>query len=259
MARTIEQIQQSIIDAKNADATLAGLNSTSRVAIWLLWTWVIATAMWVQENLFDAHKSEVQQIIASQKPHRLQWYVTMARQFQYGYASAQIVAFAAAVEVLPFVRIKVAKLAGGVLAQLAAGELTAFTNYMNRVKDAGVPLQCTSAAGDSLRVGLQVFYDPLILDATGRRLDGSNDTPVLLAINNYIDALPFNGVFILNGLIAAIGAVEGVSIGDVLYCAAAYGALPYSLIAAAYTPDAGYLVVDTVYFNANVIYTPYAV
>ena len=84
MARTIAQIQQSIIDSKNADATLSALSSSSNVAIWKLWSYIVAVCQWVLENLFDLHKSEVTAIIAAQKPHTLQWYVTKAKAFQYG-------------------------------------------------------------------------------------------------------------------------------------------------------------------------------
>lgn len=272
MARTINEIQQSIIDAKNADATLTGLNSNSRVAVWLLWTWVVATSQWVTENLFDAHKAEVNAILASQRPHTLQWYATKAKLFQFGDtlpqysdvydvidATKQIVAFAAAVELPSLVRIKVAKVNGSVLQPLATPELTAFVAYMQRIKDAGVRLQLTSDNGDSLRLALNVFYDPLILDAAGKRLDGSNDTPVQSAINTFIDTLPFNGVFVLNYLIAAIQAVEGVIIGEVVYCAANYGTLPYLPVTSSYVPDAGYLVVDAAYFTTNTIYTGYGV
>src|SRR6185437_7509442 len=87
MARTISQIQQSIIDAKNADPVLSLLlTSTSNVAIWTLWTYIVAVCQWTSENLFDQHVAEVNNIIATMKPHTLQWYVTMAKAFQFGYS-----------------------------------------------------------------------------------------------------------------------------------------------------------------------------
>src|ERR1700722_4092716 len=114
MARTIAEIQASIVSAKVADSTLSGLTSTSSVAVWLLWTWVAATCQWVTESLFDAHVNEVQGILGNQKQHTLEWYATMAKAFQYGvtlppdtdvYAvvppvdlTVLIVAYAAAVE-----------------------------------------------------------------------------------------------------------------------------------------------------------------
>ena len=277
MARSIAQIQASIITAVNTDPVIgvAGtdpLTSSSDVAIWLAWTWIIATAMWVTENFFDAHKAEVQGIIATQQPHTLQWYATMAKLFQYGYSlpvdsdvyatidtTVQIVSFSAAVEIGNTVRLKAAKLSAGVLAPLVTGELNAFNTYMQRIKDAGVRLQCTSGSADSFRVALNVFYDPLVLDATGARLDGTAATPVQDAINTFLDGLPFNGVFVLNSLIAALQAVSGVTIAEITYCAATYGSLPYTDIDYAYTPDAGYLLLDSGYFTANTTYSAYGI
>jgi hypothetical protein len=271
MARTIAQIQASLIAAKTADATLIGLTSTSQVPIWQLWTWVVAVCQWTLENLFDAHKAEVQGIIAAQKPHSLQWYVTMAKAFQYGmtlppntdvYAvvppvslSVLIVNYAAAVELSNLVRLKVATLIGGVLTPLTGLQLTSLTAYMAQVKDAGVRLQLTSGAPDNLQLALNIFYDPLILDSTGKRLDGTENTPVMDAVNKFLDNLPFNGLFVLNFLIEALQAINGVQIGQVVSAQANYGATPYVGIPVQYIPDAGYMALDETYFNANITYT----
>jgi len=270
MARTIAQIQAAIVAAKNADATLVGLSSTSNVAIWLLWTYVVAVCQWVLESLFDAHKAEVQGIIATMKPHSLQWYVTMAKAFQYGYSlpaggdvyspvapagdASLIVANAAAVDLGNLVRIKAAKLSAGVLGALSGGELTAFAAYMALVKDAGVRIECTSGAPDNLQLQLKVYYDALQINAAGQRIDGSENTPVMDAINVFLDNLPFNGLFVLNQMIAAILAVPGVVNCEVVLAQANYASTPYVAVPVEYTPDAGYMVLDEVYFGANVVY-----
>ena len=267
MARTIAQIQASIVAAKLGDVNLVGLTSTSLTADWLLWSWIVATAMWVNESLFDAHKAEVSGIIATQKPHTLKWYSTKAKAFQYGdslpadsdvYAvidpTVQIVANAAAVEFLNFLRIKVAKLVGGVLAPLSGGELTAFSAYMNRIKDAGVRLQLTSGNPDNLQVAMIVYYDPLVLTYDGKRIDGTNDHPVLDAIKLFLTGLPFNGLFVRNSMVDYVQTVEGVRIATPTVVQANYGITAYADIPTEYTPDAGYLALDETYFNANVTY-----
>lgn len=269
MARTIAQIQQSIIAAKQADATLSGLSSTSNAAIWLLWTYVVAVCQWVLENYFDAHKAEVEKIIATQRAHTLQWYVTKARQFQYGvllpfesdsYATPStdpaiaIINYAAAVELPSLVRLKVATLSGGSLAPLSVGQLTAFTAYIQLIKDAGVRMQITSGNPDMLRLQLTIYYDPLVLDATGARIDGTSTYPVKDAVKAFLEALPFNGLFVINNLIKALQAIEGVVIGVVVYAAATYAALPYTPVTVEYAPDAGYMVADETYLLANATY-----
>jgi len=270
MARTIAEIQSSIIAAKNADATLSGLTSTSQTAIWLLWTWVVATSQWVLEQLFDAHKVEVSGLIAQQKPHTLQWYVTVAKAYQKGITlppdtdtypvvppsdpSVLIVAYAAAVELTGLVRIKAAKIHSGSLAKLGA-DLPAFQAYMGRIKDAGVRLQITSDDPDTLQLALNIYYDPLILDSSGARLDGISATPIKDAVKYFLENLPFNGLFVLNYFIAALQSVEGVRIGEVVSAQAQYGLLPYTGIPVEYLPDAGYMVLDETFFDANITYT----
>lgn len=271
MARTIKQIQDAIIAAKNADATLAGLNSPSMTAIWLLWTYVVAFCMWTLEVLMDVHKAEVIALLAAGKAHTLRWYVTKAKAFQYGdtlpadtdiynpvVPAHLIVTNAAAVEVVSgaswILRLKVVK-GTDPLAPLGGGELAALTVYMNRVKDAGVHMDVTSGAGDNLHLICAIYYDPLVLDNTGARLDGGTATPVKDAINAFLRDLPFNGLLVLNRLTDAILAVDGVVMFNISYAEANYAMTGYVPFTAEYNPDAGYLVNDEGYFDANVTYT----
>lgn len=275
MARSIREIQTAIIAAKDADATLSGsLTSTSQVAIWRLWAYVVATAIWILENMFDLHVSEVNGIISTQKPHSLQWYVTKAKAFQYGVPlpedtdvyevvppideSVLVVKYAAAVELMNKVRLKVAKdVGGGVLGALSSGELSAFKVYMGKIKDAGVRLQPTSGPADTFQPTMVIYYDPLVLNPDGSRIDGTDATPVKTAVNAMLGALPFNGVFVLNSFIAAMQAVPGVKIADVEGVQAYHAALLPEVITVQYTPDAGYMALDDGYFDAHVTYVAY--
>lgn len=271
MARTIAQIQQSIIDAKNADSTLSGLSSNSNVALWLLWTWVVATVQYVLEYNFDNHRSEVQGIIGNQKPHTLQWYATMAKAFQYGVAlpadteaypvvppadpTVLVVSYAAVVEFNNYLRVKVAKLTAGILGPLGSGELTSLTAYMHQIKDAGVRLQITSTAADVFQPVITVYYDPLILKGDGSRIDGTATTPVKDAIKAFLAALPFNGIFVYNNCVAALQAIDGVEIADVSAASAYFtGPPPFEDCMVLYQPDSGYMVLDETFFNVNVVY-----
>lgn len=273
MARTIAEIQQQIIDTKEADTTLnAYAWSNSKVAIWRLWTYVVAVCIWSLENLFDSHKEEVAQLLAAQRPHTLQWYVNKARQFQYGatlpddsdtYATTtedplvMIVKYAAAVELPNIIRLKVARQGSASLEGLTGVELAALKAYMGRIKDAGVRLQVTSAVADNLLLSLKIYYDPLVLMSDGSRIDGTAAAPVKTTVNTFLADLPFNGVFILNKLIAALQSVDGVKIGQVLSAQANYAVTPYVPITVKYIPDAGYMALDATYFDANISYEAY--
>jgi len=271
MARTITEIQQQIIAAKDAEPVLSAHSwSTSKVAIWRLWTYITAVCIWSLEQLFDYHKAEVAALLAASKPHTLQWYTSMAKKFQNGqllpdgsdvYAvitedpAIRIVKYAAATELSNLIRVKVAKESSGMLAKLTTGELDAFTAYMKRIKDAGIRLQLTSDDPDTLQLAVAIYYDPLVLTASGARVDGTSPTPVLDGINTFLANLPFDGVFILNELIAAIQGIDGVKIGHVISAQANYALTPFVPITVKYTPDAGYMRLDVTYFNTAVTYT----
>jgi hypothetical protein len=277
MARTIAQIQASIISAVQGNAVLGPLlTSTSNVAVWLAWTYIIAVCQWTIENLFDQFTAAVNAIIAKMRPHTLQWYATIAKQFQYGcvlppdtdtydnsaltaaqVAATQIVAFAACAEIGTALRLKVAKLSGTTLVPLdPVAELPPFAAYMALVKDAGVPLNITSGNPDRLVLSLTVYYDPLVLSASGQRLDTTDNTPVEDAITNYINNLPFNGLYINTKLGDAVEAVSGVYTYGGLTAQAMYGAEPLTAISLAYTPDAGYMSLDIVN-DLTLTFVPY--
>jgi hypothetical protein len=270
MARSKAYWRGVILAAFAGEAADSGVTSTSAVAEWNLWVNVVALCMVALDGFFDFFKSDVDTNIATMKAHTEQWYSTKAKAFQYGvtlppdtdiYAvvppvdtSVLIIANAATVEFQNLLRIKVAKLSGGVLAALDSGELTAFKAYMGRVKDAGVRLQMTSGAGDNLQVKMIVYYDPLVLTYDGKRIDGTNDHPTLDALKAFLTQLPFNGLFVRNSMVDYVQTVDGVRIVTPTVVQANYGATPYVDIPTEYKPDAGYLVLDETYFNANVTY-----
>ncbi|HLO38378.1 MAG TPA: hypothetical protein VK173_07810 [Lacibacter sp.] len=260
MARAITDIQNEIIAQVQANATLAPLlTSTSKVAVWRLLTYVVAVCIWTLEKLFDIHVIDVNETISKLKPHSLRWYAEKARAFQYGYnlvddadyydntgiddatiEASQVVAYAAVVEQERGLRIKVARDTGD-LAALTSPQLTAFIEYMKRVKDAGVRLNITSTAADGLKLTLEIYYNPLVLNSTGARLDGAGAEPVQDAVKNYLKNLPFNGVFVLQSLIDQLQVVDGVKIAHLVSAQAQYGLLPYQSFAVKYLPDSGYL------------------
>ncbi|MBS1690085.1 MAG: hypothetical protein JSS96_15250, partial [Bacteroidetes bacterium] len=187
---------------------------------------------------------------------------TIAKAFQYGYSlavdsdtysvidtTAQIVNYAAAIEYtngLKGLRIKVAALSGGALVPLSTPQLTAFTAYMQVVKDAGVRITITTANADSLKLNLNIYYNALVLDGTGARLDGTAATPIQDAIDNYLENLPFNSLYINFELLEALKDVDGVIIPELISAQSYYTGTPgYVPIATEYTPDAGYIRVIT--------------
>jgi hypothetical protein len=261
MARTIAVIHQSLIDATQADLTLGGeLTSESKVAIWRLKLYVVAVCHWTIENLRDIFKADVNNTIATLKPHTPKWYAQKALAFQFGYdlpadsdvydntgiddatiAASKCIAYVAVIEQDKFLRIKVAALNGGDLAQVPGDKLTAFIAYMQKIKDAGVKLLITSGSPDGLKQTADIYYNPLVLNENGNRLDGTSNTPVQDAWKKYLKNLPFNGVYALQSLQDQLQLVEGVNLINIKSALSKYGALPYTGFAVFYVPDAGYL------------------
>ncbi len=264
MARTIEQIQSLIVDKVNSTPELKLLNSLSKTSIFRLFIYVTAFCQWTLDQLFDLHKQEVSDLISKMKPHSLKWYAEKAKRFQYGFnlpaesdaydntgiqndliEASKIVHFCAIVEQpdsrgVMALRVKAATKKTD-LEMLTPDQLTAFTKYMNTVKDAGVRLIVSSDKGDDLRLRLDVYYNPLVLGSNGSRLDGTDSEPVQQAIREYLTSLPFNGSLVLAYLTDALQKVDGVVIPQIIGAEARYGNLAYKSIDLLYQPDAGYV------------------
>lgn len=260
MARTIEQIRNEIISAKEARAELSQLNSTSQVSVWRLLVDIVATSIWTLEKLFDIFKMEVNDTIARLKPHTTRFYAEKSLAFQFGYdlvpetdtydntgiaddvvAASKVVSYAAVVEQVRGVRIKVARTVGDDLGPLTTDQLNAFKEYIRQIKDAGVRVNITSTDADRLRVVLRIRYNPLVLSNIGGRLDGETLHPVKDALKEHLKNLPFNGVFSVQKMVDAIQAVEGVEDLNVDEVQTSYGLLNLTSVSISRIPDSGYL------------------
>ncbi len=266
MARTIKDIQASIVSAIQADPVLsARFTSTSATAIWNLITYTVAFCASVLEQLFDLFTIETNEVVSRDKSHSIRWYAEKTKSFQYGYTlpidtdeynntgltqtqidASKIVAYAAAVRQrhangILFLRIKVAKLINGDLGPLTAPELSALDTYIFRIEDAGVDYEVTSSVPDKLVQAWTIYYDPLLLDGNGDRIDGSIQQPVFNGIKDYLLNLPFNGEYRTTYHQDYVQAIPGVVDAKLTLCQVAYGSLALSTVAVSYIPDAGYM------------------
>jgi hypothetical protein len=140
-----------------------------------------------------------------------------------------------------FLRIKLAHDNGDDLEPLTADELTSFTEYMKRIKDAGIRLQIDSLPPDSIRQTWNIYYDPLILKADGSRITDDEPTPVQDVIKDYLKNLPFNGIYAPQYHVDAVQAVSGVVLCDIVSNETKYGLYEFTQVGTTYVPDAGYL------------------
>lgn len=231
MARTIEEIQGRILTAIASDQALSiQLTSTSKVAVFRLFAYIIASSIWLLESIIDNHKKEIDTALYEQKSGTPRWYRNMSLAFQYGFdlledsdkfdntgytddqiEASKIIKYCSVKESIESNRltIKVAGESGDALEPLDDTQITAFLQYMSEVKYAGVKLNVVNNPADKLLLNMQIYRDVLVIDENGVSIL-NGDKPVEKAIRSYMKTLPFDGVLVLNDLIAHLRAVEGV-------------------------------------------------
>ena len=275
MARTISTIYNSIIiekesmsslggllpETENAANLLSGLNSGSKVAVWRLWAWVTAAAIWVHENLWDAFKAEVDAIVAAAIPGTAQWYRNMCLLYQHGdnmvysnykyqYATTdtdkQIIKRASATEQGGNVLIKVAKESGGCPVKLTTEELEAFTEYIDKIKFAGTFCPVISQDADLVNLDIEVHYDPQVMNSSGELLSDTSVKPAEDAINNYLANIEWNGVMKVSGIFETV--MDATGVDDLVINsveAKASGESTYNTVERSYSTVAGYIIANT--------------
>lgn len=236
MARTIQDIQQEILRAKETEPHLSDLNSTSKVAIWRLWIYIMAFAIHTLERVFDQHRKEVSEALSELKPHTARWYRNKALAFQYGFDllensdkfdntgytedeinNSKIVKYSAVTESETESRliVKIATEQGGELQPISQGQKASFEAYMNEIKDAGVKITTINYLPDILKLKMKIYRDPLVLDENGMSIR-TGEKPVEKAIKEYLKQLPFNGELVLAHLVDTLQKVEGVRIPHII-------------------------------------------
>jgi len=292
MARSINDIQNEMLEAIGTTDELATLDvltddeqtqladrltSASKVSVWRLFIWVVAYGQWVLESLLDLLYTSISTLIAENTYGTKLWYNKTALGYQHGYylpetgiyalpiTSAEIQAVNASKIVgkvsiqrvvlngVGSLRIKVAKSVDGVLSAFSAAELAGFQTYIDLKDTAGVYKVATSGDGDDLKVHYKIYYNGLILDNEGKRLDGTDDTSVQDAIKAFLANTEFDGRLDINALTDALQNVDGVSSPHKVLVASKFGEFQYNSsntivgeVIDFRQPDSGYFVLDEV-------------
>lgn len=296
MSRSINEIQQTILDAKassielsalevltTSEQTVSGANSTSKVAVWRLWVWIVAFAQFVMEKYWETFKAEMESRIASSRIHTPKWYRQKALDFMLGkdlvpdkdyydttgmsvqeIANAKIVSNAATVRVLQngygTLRIKVVGTLNNQYAQIDGNSLASLNSYFNNnIADAGTLVTVTSGPPDLLKLELDIYYNPLILGPDGKRLDQPGlPEPTITQIENYLKSIDFeNGKLVITHLVDKLQQVPGIVLPVVRSAYSKYGNYDYNstnvdnvgLINEIRLADSGYMKLDEAIIN----------
>ena len=236
MARSIAEIKQTMTNAFMADGTVReryGLSendtfddSFSVVSIENILFYIVAACSHVLEVLFDQFKTDVDDKISRAVVASVPWYYKIAKEFQYGDAlvfneATQQYGYEQVSEKKRVVKYVAVRDRGSSVEILASGEtggqptvlsddvLTAFKQYLNRVKIAGVILSVRSLPADSISITATIRIDPLVIDRTGTRIEDGSFV-VENAVNAYLRNIIYGGTFNKTKLVDAIQNVEGV-------------------------------------------------
>lgn len=279
MARSIKEIYNQIVAEKQSfgeldiyqpsytdnafDALLSDLTSNSKVAIWRLWVFITAVALYFHEKIFDLHKVEVQEIANSMQVGKLEWYASETKKFQFGYPlsfdnntfkyyyldnsssdalASKIIARVSAREVFSTnfsgIRIKVAKLQGGVLVPLTEEELIAVRFYIQRIAFAGIPVEVISIEADKIKYNLRIWFDGVLPEEDVL-------TSVQQAINSYLTAIEFDGILYKTKLIDTLQNISSVKDIEILSLQSQIASSSIWIDASRYIePESGYFVSD---------------
>ena len=210
---------------------------------------IVAAAIYTLEAIFDAFRREIDTKIADSVVASIPWYHKICLEYQHGdnlvlneatseYVyeliddSKKLVKFAACRDRGGGVYILVAKMgADGYPEALSNDVLTAFREYINRRKPAGVITDVYSYNPDDITLSIRVQYNPILLNSDGSLIADPSVFPVEDAVNNYLASILYGGTFNRNKLIDAIQSVEGVQdliLGEV--SAKAADAQSYSVV-----------------------------
>lgn len=218
MSRTVQQIKQQMLDAKNADPTLSTLTSTSQTAKWNLYYFIVASCIAIFEQLQDIFKTELETIASTAAPSTPQWTRNKVLKFQTGDVAelntttyvieyptintANQILTRCAVITAPnrTVLIKVAK--GNPPTPVSVGELAELQSYVETFNPAGIAFTLINENSDKMEVAGKIYYNG--------QYSAVISTNVVAALNSYMANLPFNGVISTQAVVDAIQAVEGV-------------------------------------------------
>jgi hypothetical protein len=218
MARTVAQIKQSMLDAKNAETALNGLTSTSQTAKWNLYFFIVASCIAIFEQLQDLFKSDLETIAATVAPSTPQWTRNKVLKFQTGDVAelntstfvieypvineANRILTRCAVVTAPnrTVLIKVAKNEPPV--PVSSGELAELNTYIGTFNPAGIAYIIINANSDKMEVAADIYYNGQYANVI--------EANVTTALETYMANLPFNGTISTQAVVDAMQGAEGV-------------------------------------------------
>lgn len=243
MNKTLAEIIADMMTAKNNNAELDGLTTTSKTAIWRQILETVAFVIWNFQELCRTYLEEIQMLIKQQKVPTLRWYRNEALKYQDGFAlvynennytisfsdhyennGVPILATDEKIEASKVVKycsvtksktdskilMKVASEVDGEIVPLTEAQGEGFKFYVSEFAAAGDHITIVNYKSDILYLKYDICYDPLVLNANGMHKITAR-YPVVDAIQKYLKNLDFNAELSVSKLEEIILATEGVT------------------------------------------------
>lgn len=282
---TIKDIQTQIISEKNKQDVLNDLDSTSNVSIYGLWAFCVATTTWMLYSFFSLFKTELESKIREQKIYSLLWFRNAALNFRYGQAivngkysdqgltaeqieNSKVIKRAAVDElelnnrISLFIKIATEDANGNLMAvpnEVLQAVKLYYGDTEHGIKPAGTRVVISTGSADDLKITIDFYYNPLVLDDSGTRIDGSNNTPVQDVVRNYLKNLKFNGEFTITTLQDLLQNIDGCSNREayIRECSANFqNPINFQPVEASYVANAGYMTITDDNLKINFIPKP---
>jgi len=268
--RSVSEIYEQLITYKNSIPELSGLysnvdseqtlldtlQSTSKVAKWSLYLYIVAWAIWVLENIMLLQVKEVEEIRDSAFTGSAVWYSNEAKKFQYGDVvgvseetnykpsykeidtAKQIIGNVAVEDISGKVVLKIRGKNSDILTE---DELNSFIGYINNIKFIGTKIAIQNDEADKLKlIGSIIYKSGKVVSEIRTNVENS--------ISDFIKNIPFNSYLVVNDLIKTVRAIDGVVNFEInTIQAKASNTLVFSNVTHKYRAFAGYLSIDTNY------------
>lgn len=240
MARSIELIRSGMVAVLKSAATSVGLTilpeNWSMTDYKLLILDTVASAVGIEEQLWDAYSDDIDRKVALSAPETgLWWQNQMINLFQFNSANPQLVQINAdgsigyvtpnnnykiikycSVNFISYgrIQIKVAAQVNGLPADIdtvyGAGTLSTAQSFANTISDTSIVKIVQSGLADKIMIGADIYFNGLYSAVIAAK--------VKAAINQYFSTrsvsnptgIPFDGLFDITDLSRVIKNVEGV-------------------------------------------------
>lgn len=221
MGRSIDTIYNSIVEYKEGRQELDRLNSRSKTSVWRLWAFIMSVVIYTHELYFDLFKEEVEETLNTRIQGTASWYAQKALEYQInsdlsvisgtqlGYVnqdeSLRLITRAAYTEDEEegTLVLKLAKGDTSNLEKLTGVEIIGVKKYFEQLKFAGTKLLISSLDPDVIMPDIEIYHDGIFSESIIRER-------IVLAIEAYMQNLPFDAVFYLQKFVDILQAVNNV-------------------------------------------------